>query len=80
MATATARNVDDRDYAVLGEMAQENGRSISEELRTLIAEATRRRKVKKVVADMRALAQRNPLRLPDGMTSLDLLREERDSW
>jgi macrodomain Ter protein organizer (MatP/YcbG family) len=80
MATATARNVDDRDYAVLSEMAQENGRSISEELRTLIAEATRRRKVKKVVADMRALAQRNPLRLPDGMTSLDLLREERDSW
>ena len=80
MATATARNVDDRDYAVIGKMAKENGRSISEELRSLIAESARKRRVREVVADMREFAENNPLTLPDGMTSLGLLREERDSW
>ncbi len=80
MATATVRKVDDRDYAALSEMAEENGRSISEELRTLIAEAARKRRVAKVLDDMRAFAKGNPLKLHDGMTSLDLLREERDSW
>ena len=80
MATATARNVDDRDYAIIGKMAKENGRSISEELRSLIAESARKRRVREVVADMREFAENNPLTLPDGMTSLDLLREERDIW
>ncbi len=80
MATATARKVDDRDYAILAEMAEENERSISEELRCLIADATRKRRVATIISEMRAFAERNPLKLPDGMTSLDLLREERDSW
>ena len=80
MATATARNVDDRDSAIIGKMAKENGRSISEELRSLIAESARKRRVREVVADMREFAENNPLTLPDGMTSLDLLREERDIW
>jgi|CXWL01.1.fsa_nt_gi macrodomain Ter protein organizer (MatP/YcbG family) len=80
MATVTARKVDDADYALLSEVAQNNGRSISEEVRSLIAEAARKRKAAKTVAEMRAFVERNPLKLPDGMTSLDLLREERDSW
>jgi hypothetical protein len=80
MATATVRNVDDRDYAIIGKMAKENGRSISEELRSLIAESARKRRVHEVVADMREFAENNPLTLPEGMTSLDLIREERDSW
>lgn len=74
MATATARNVDDKDYAALAEMAAANGRSISEELRALIAEAARKRRLDELIAGMK------PLPLPEGMTSLDLLREERDSW
>lgn len=74
MATATARNVDDRDYAALAAMAAANGRSISEELRALIAEAARKQRL----ADL--MARIKPLPLPEGMTSLDLLREERDSW
>jgi plasmid stability protein len=74
MATATARNVDDKDYAALAAMAAANGRSISEELRALIAEATRKQRL----ADL--MSQIKPLPLPEGMTSLDLLREERDSW
>jgi hypothetical protein len=80
MATATVRSVDDRDYALLSEIAEENGRSISEELRNLIAEHARKRRKEKILADMHAFRKRNPLKLPEGMTSLDLLREERDSW
>jgi len=74
MATATVRNVDDKDYAALTEIAAANGRSISEELRALIAEAARRRRLEALVAQIK------PLPLPEGMTTLDLLREERDSW
>ena len=80
MATITARNVDDRDYAIIGKIAKENGRSISEELRSLIAEYARKRRVQEVVADMHDFAEKYPFKLPDGMTALDLLREERDSW
>ena len=74
MATATARNVDDKDYAALTAMAAANGRSISEELRALIAEAARRRRLEELISQIK------PLPLPEGKTSLDLLREERDSW
>jgi macrodomain Ter protein organizer (MatP/YcbG family) len=80
MATATARKVDDRDYAALSETADENGRSISEELRNLIAEHARKRRAAQTVADLKALRDKSNWTLPNGMTSLDLLREERDSW
>lgn len=80
MATATARNVDDRDYACLTESAEVHGRSVSEELRLAIAEYARRCRGSKLIAEMEEFRRRNPLKLPDGMTSLDLLREERDSW
>ncbi len=80
MATATARNVDERDYDLLGEIAAENGRSISEELRLLIAEHTRSRRGRQIVEELRELRDKVNLTLPQGTTSLDLLREERDSW
>lgn len=80
MATALARNVNDRDYAQLGEGAAENNRSISEELRILIAEYARKRRGAKLAVEMKAFRKKHPITLPPGMTSLDLLREERDSW
>ena len=80
MATVTARSVDDDDYSVLAQTAEEHGRSISEELRLMIAEHAKKRRSDRRVAEMKAFLKRNPLKLPDGMTSLDLLREERDSW
>lgn len=80
MATATARKVDDKDYATLSEMAEENGRSISEELRNLIAESARKRRLEKLLGEMHQFRVRNPLKLADGRTMQDLLREERDSW
>jgi plasmid stability protein len=80
MATATARNVDDKDYAALVATANENGSSISDELRALIAELARKRRGKELVAELKAFREKSNWTLPDGMTSLDLLREERDSW
>jgi hypothetical protein len=80
MATATARKVDDRDYAYLNEGAEENGRSVSEELRVLIADYARKRRAKQLVAELKVLRDQSNWTLPDGMTSLDLLRAERESW
>jgi predicted CopG family antitoxin len=79
MATITARNVDDRDYAMLGKMAKENGRSISEELRNLIADCARKRRAEKLLVEMREISA-NSKPLPNGMTMQDVLREERGSW
>jgi hypothetical protein len=79
MATITARNVDDRDYAMIGKMAKENGRSISEELRNLIADCARKRRAEKLLVEMREISA-NSKPLPNGMTMQDMLREERDSW
>ena len=80
MATATARNVDDKDYAALVATANENGSSISDELRALIAELARKRRGRQIEAELKELREKHPITLPPGMTSLDLLREERDSW
>jgi hypothetical protein len=79
MATITARNVDDRDYAMIGKMAKENGRSISEELRNLIADCARKRRAEKLLVEMREISA-NSKPLPNGMTMQDVLREERNSW
>ena len=79
MATATVRNVDDRDYATLNELADANQRSVSAELRAIIAEVAKKRRMEQTLLQMREMrARATPL--PNGMTSLDLLREERDSW
>lgn len=79
MATATARNVDDKDYSALVAAANENGRSVSEELRVLIAEHARKRHGRELVAELKALREKSKWTLPNGMTSLDLIRQERDS-
>ncbi len=80
MATATVRNVDDNDYADLAATANENGRSISDELRIIIAEHVRKRRADKLMNDMLAFVKRDPLKLPNGQSMQDLLRDERDSW
>jgi probable addiction module antidote protein len=79
-AIATARIFDDTDYAALPVMAEANGRSIWEELRAQIGEAARKRRLEDLVAEMCETRQRDPIRLPKGMTALDLIRDERDSW
>ncbi|SFF75478.1 hypothetical protein SAMN05518801_101264 [Novosphingobium sp. CF614] len=80
MATLTVRNIDDKQLAGLAEEAKRNGRSVAAEVREMIAERDRLRRRKQLFGEMHAFVKRDPLKLPDGMTSLDLLREERDSW
>ena len=80
MATVTARKVDDDDYHALAEIAYELGHSVSEELRLMIAERVRKRRADAAVSDFLAFTKAHPLKLPKGMNSLDLLREERNSW
>ncbi len=79
MATITARNVDDNDYAILSDAADAHGRSISEELRTLIADFAHKQRAKILLAEMREISA-NSKPMPNGLTMQDLLREERDSW
>jgi hypothetical protein len=78
VATVTARKVDDSDYAYLSEGAEENGRSISEELRALIAEYARKRKGAKVAAELRAFAEANPIKIRPGEDAVSLIRSIRD--
>ena len=78
MATVLARNVDDKDYAHLGEGAAENNRSISEELRILIAEYARKREVAKSVARMREIREQSKGMLGPWPDSVALIRAIRD--
>lgn len=78
MATVTARKVDDADYAYLNEGAAENGRSISEEVRILIAEYARKRKGAKVAEELRAFAEANPIKMRPGEDAVSLIRYIRD--
>jgi hypothetical protein len=80
MPILAVRDVDPDHYKALVDEASDNGRSLSAEVRNFAAEVARRRQAKRTVADLKALRDRVNLTLPDGMTSLDLLREERDSW
>jgi putative NADPH-quinone reductase len=80
MPNLAVRDIEPDHYQALIDEASENGRSLSAEVRNFAAEVAKRRKAKKTVADLKALRDRVNLTLPDGMTSLDLLREERDSW
>jgi hypothetical protein len=78
MATVTARKVDDGDYAYLNEGALENGRSVSEELRVLIAEYARKRKGAKVVAELKAFREAHPIKMRPGEDAVSLVRAIRD--
>jgi hypothetical protein len=78
LATATARNVDDKDYAHLSEGAEESGRSISDQLRILIAEYARKREVAKSVARMQEIREQSKGLLGPWPDSVALIRAVRD--
>ncbi len=80
MATLTVRDIDDDELAGIAEDAKRNNRSLSAEVREMIAERNRKRKSKQAVANFLAFTRQHPITLASGKTSLDLLREERDSW
>jgi plasmid stability protein len=80
MASLTVRDIDDSELAGIAEDAKRNNRSLSAEVREMIADRNRQRRNQQAVSDFLAFTRKNPLTLPKGKTSLDLLREERDSW
>ncbi len=80
MGTLTVRNVDDDLLARTTEAARSNKRSLSAEVRELMAESDRKRRFEKLLAEMQEFVEQNPLKLADGRTMQDVLREERDSW
>ena len=80
MPNLAVRDIDPEHYEALTEQARDNQRSVAAEVREWVAEIAKRRRGKQRVAEMKALRDKVNWKLPDGMTSLDLLREERDSW
>lgn len=80
MASLTVRNIDEAELAGVAEDAKRNNRSLSAEVREMIAERNRERKSKQAVAEFLTFTKRHPIKLSGEKTSLDLLREERESW
>jgi plasmid stability protein len=81
MATMTIRDIDDADYENLRRLAQANNRSAAAQVREMIADANRQNeRADEAVARLKAFQEKSRWTLPEGVSSLDLLREERDSW
>ncbi len=78
MATATARKVDDDDYAILSELAAKRGHSISEELRLMIAQYASKRRGELRVAELRSLREKHPIAHAPGDTAVSVIRAIRD--
>lgn len=81
MATLTVRDIDDVDYANLCRLAQQNNRSMAAQVRVMIADATRGNSGSdQAVARLEAFRKSATWTLPDGVSTLDILREDRKSW
>lgn len=81
MATLTVRDIDEADYENLQLTARKNNRSTAAQVRGMLSDLRKRQvHAEKAIADLKAFRERSNWKLPEGMTSLDLLREERDSW
>jgi plasmid stability protein len=80
LASLTVRKLSDETYEGLGRRAKKNHRSLEAEVRDILDREAKAFDMKAWIAEVREIRARNPLKLPDGKTSLDLLREERDSW
>ena len=79
MATLTIRKLDDGTYRRVGERAKRNHRSLEADVRDILEEKVRTFDLDRWLEDVRELRKRGRP-LPDGMTSLDLLRQDRESW
>ncbi len=78
MGTLTVRNVDDSQLAGLAKAARLKNRSISAEVRELIAENDRKRKVEELLANIRERSKRNSIRLGPNEDAVSLIRAVRD--
>ena len=80
MATLTVRKLDDTTYENLGKRAKLHNRSLEAEVRDILDREAKAFDMAAWIAEVRAIRMQGLTPLPDGMTSLELLREERDSW
>jgi hypothetical protein len=79
MATLTVRKLADATYENLGKRAKANNRSLEAEVRKILDREARAFDIEAWMDEVRDIRKRSKP-LPGGITSLDLLREERDSW
>jgi hypothetical protein len=79
VANLAVRDIDPDHYRALAEQARNNRRSIAAEVREWMSDIARRHRATQLVTELRELRDNSKWTLPDGMTSLDLLREERES-
>ena len=81
MATLTVRDIDEADYENLQLIARKNNRSTAAQIRGMLTDLCKRQEqAEKVIEELGEFRKRSNWTLPKGMTSLDLLREERNSW
>jgi plasmid stability protein len=80
MATLTVRKLSDATYEALGTRAKKNHRSLEAEVRDILDREAKAFDMQAWIAEVQEIRTRNPLKLPEGKASLDLLREERESW
>lgn len=80
MSNLAVKDIEPEHYQALVDQAKDNRRSVAAEVRNWLAEVAKKRRGKALVAELEAMRKNSKWTLPNGMTSLDLLREERDSW
>jgi plasmid stability protein len=80
MATLTIRKLTDDVYQRLKARAERHHRSLEAEVREILDREARSFDLDAWLEEVRELRKRSTTPLPDGMTTLDLLRQERESW
>ena len=82
MANVMVRNIPEKDYAELQQNAKQNGRSISAEILSLLADKAamirRRRRMKKAIRNLDRVREEVSKKYPVNYEMLELIREERE--
>ncbi|HVR91412.1 MAG TPA: hypothetical protein VHG29_10010 [Novosphingobium sp.] len=78
MGSLSVRDIPDNQLAGLAEDAKRNNRSLSAEVRELIAERDRKRRAAEVIADLKEFRRKHPIRLAPGEDAVSLIRAVRD--
>jgi plasmid stability protein len=80
MATISVRNLSEHAKETLGKRAKMKKCLLEAEVHTTLDRDAQPFDIDAWIADVRALRMTHQWKLPKGMDSLSLLREERESW
>ena len=78
MGSLTVRDIPDQHLAGLAKAARLKKRSLSAEVRDLIAENDRKRQVEELLANIKRRRELYPIRLAPGEDAVSLIRAVRD--